>query len=201
MLKTRNYQGKSLVDLIFEAGTYEFMEVRVIEAAIGLSWVGKQNFDGKLLETSTSYKLLFQFSVDQKQDNEAKLRVDGYSLDRKVLSAESYNPHAFSFLGVFTRMKVLYNLEQIVLFLLITVYHMFLLMLYMMLHDSKATMKKFMEAMMMDNMSVMTPDEMKELRDLFDMFPSVWKNLLLSQTWCLLVPIILINRFAYAKLT
>ena len=98
-------------------------------------------------------------------------------------------------------MKVLYNLEQIVLFLLITVYHMFLLMLYMMLHDSKATMKKFMEAMMMDNMSVMTPDEMKELRDLFDMFPSVWKNLLLSQTWCLLVPIILINRFAYAKLT
>ena len=64
MLKTRNYQGKSLVDLIFEAGTYEFMEVRVIEAAIGLSWVGKQNFDGKLLETSTSYKLLFQFTID-----------------------------------------------------------------------------------------------------------------------------------------
>lgn len=111
MLKTRNYHGKSLVDLIFEAGTYEFMEIRVIEAAIGLSWVGKQNFDGKFLETSTSYKLLFQFTIDQKQDNEAKLRVDGYSLNREVLSAESYNPHAFSFLGVFTRMKVLYNLE------------------------------------------------------------------------------------------
>lgn len=78
---------------------------------------------------------------------------------------------------------------------------MFLLMLYMMLHDSKATMKKFMEAMMMGDMSVMTDDEMTELRDLFNMFPSVWKNLLLSQTWCLLVPIILINRFAYAKLT
>ena len=59
ILKTRNYRGHSLVDLIFEAGTYEFMEVRVIEAAIGLSWVGKQNFDGKLLETSTAYKLLF----------------------------------------------------------------------------------------------------------------------------------------------
>ena len=201
MLKTRNYQGKSLVDLIFEAGTYEFMEVRVIEAAIGLSWVGKQNFDGKLLETSTAYKLLFQFSIDQKQDNEAKLRVDGYSLNTKVLSAESYNPHAFSFLGIFTRMKVLYNLEQIVLFLLISIYHMFLLMLYMMLHDSKATMQKFMQAMMMGDTSVMTPSEMKELRDLFDMFPSVWKNLLLSQSWCLLVPIILINRFAYAKLT
>ena len=41
MLKTRTYRGKSLVDLVFESGTYEFMEVRVIEAAIGLSWVGK----------------------------------------------------------------------------------------------------------------------------------------------------------------
>ena len=58
-----------------------------------------------------------------------------------------------------------------------------------------------MQAMMMGDTSVMTADEMQELRDLFDMFPSVWKNLLLSQTWCLLVPIILINRFAYAKLT
>ena len=98
-------------------------------------------------------------------------------------------------------MKVLYNLEQIMLFLLITVYHMFLLMLYMMLHDNKSTMAKFMQAMMMGNMSVMTMGEMQDLRDLFNMFPSVWKNLLLSQTWCLLVPIILINRFAYAKLT
>ena len=59
MLNTRDYQGKSLMDRIFESGTYEFMEVRVIEAAIGLSWVGKQNFDGKFLETSTGYKLLF----------------------------------------------------------------------------------------------------------------------------------------------
>ena len=59
LLKVRNYKGKSLYDLIFEAGTYEFMEVRVVEAAIGLSWVGKQNFDGKILETSTAYKLLY----------------------------------------------------------------------------------------------------------------------------------------------
>jgi len=58
-LKVRNYKGKSLYDLIFEAATYEFMEVRVVEAAIGLSWVGKQNFDGKILETSTAYKLLY----------------------------------------------------------------------------------------------------------------------------------------------
>ena len=41
MLKMRDYQGRSVIDLIFEAGTYEFLEVRVIEAAIGLSWVGK----------------------------------------------------------------------------------------------------------------------------------------------------------------
>ena len=78
---------------------------------------------------------------------------------------------------------------------------MFLLMLYMMLHDSKDTMAKFMQAMMMGDTSVMTASEMTDLRDLFDMFPSVWKNLLLSQSWCLLVPIILINRYAYAKLT
>ena len=78
---------------------------------------------------------------------------------------------------------------------------MFLLMLYMMLHDSKDTMAKFMQAMMMGDTSVMTASEMTDLRDLFDMFPSVWKNLLLSQSWCLLVPVILINRYAYAKLT
>ena len=78
---------------------------------------------------------------------------------------------------------------------------MFLLMLYMMLHDSKDTMAKFMQAMMMGDTSVMTAREMTDLRDLFDMFPSVWKNLLLSQSWCLLVPVILINRYAYAKLT
>jgi len=111
ILKTRNYRGHSLVDLIFEAGTYEFMEVRVIEAAIGLSWVGKQNFDGKLLETSTSYKLLYQFGVDSKQDNEAKLRPDSYSINRELIRPESYNPHGFTFLGVFSRMKILYNLE------------------------------------------------------------------------------------------
>ena len=96
------------------------------------------------------------------------------------MSAESYNPHGITFLAVFSRMKVLYNLEQVVLFLLITVYHMFLLMLYMMLHDNKPTMAKFMQAMMMQNMSVMTMGEMSDLRDLFNMFPSVWKNLLLS---------------------
>ena len=78
---------------------------------------------------------------------------------------------------------------------------MFLLMLYMMLHDNKETMAKFMGAMMMGDMTVMTMSEMTDLRDLFNMFPGVWKNLLLSQTWCLLVPIILINRYAYAKLT
>ena len=78
---------------------------------------------------------------------------------------------------------------------------MFLLMLYMMLHDSKDTMAKFMQAMMMGDTSVMTASEMTDLRDLFDMFPSVWKNLLLSQSWCLLVPVILLNRYAYAKLT
>ena len=98
-------------------------------------------------------------------------------------------------------MKILYNVEQIVLFLLISVYHMFLLMLYMMLTDAKPTMAKFMKAMMMMDMSVMTMTEMTDLRELFDMFPTVWKQLLLSQTWCLLVPIILINRYAYAKLT
>ena len=59
MLKTRDYLGVSLIDMIFESSTYEFLEVRVIEAAVGLSWVGKQNFDGKLMETSTSYKLLY----------------------------------------------------------------------------------------------------------------------------------------------
>ena len=98
-------------------------------------------------------------------------------------------------------MKVLYNLEQLVLFLLISVYHMFLLMLYMMLTDAKPTMQKFMMAMMTMDMSVMTMSEMTDLRDLFDMFPSVWKQLLLSQTWSILVPIVLINRYAYAKLT
>ena len=55
--------------------------------------------------------------------------------------------------------------------------------------------------MMMMDMSKMTMSEMTDLRDLFDMFPGVWKNILLAQSWCLLVPIVLINRYAYAKLT
>ena len=132
------------------------------------------------METSTAYKLLFQFSISQKQDNEAKLRPDGYSINREILSAESYSPHNLSFLGVFSRMSVLYKLEQIVLFLLISVYHMFLVMLYMMLTEAKPTMKKFMQAMMTMDMSVMTMNEMTDLRDLFDMFPGVWKSILLA---------------------
>ena len=77
-------------------------------------------------------------------------------------------------------MSVLYKLEQIVLFLLISVYHMFLVMLYMMLTEAKPTMKKFMQAMMTMDMSVMTMNEMTDLRDLFDMFPGVWKSILLA---------------------
>ena len=64
------------------------------------------------------------------------------------MNAATYNPHSFTFLGVFKRMKILYNMEQLVLFVCISIYHMFLLMLYMMLTESKGTMAKFMKAMM-----------------------------------------------------
>lgn len=119
--------------MILDSKVYEYMEVRVIEQAIRLAWFGKQNFDGKFFETSTGYKFLFEYSIGQKEDFESKMRPDVYAFNRKVMSSEKYNPHAVSYTGFFTRMKVLYNFELFILFMLISIYHMILIMLYVMI--------------------------------------------------------------------
>lgn len=36
---------------------------------------------------------------------------------------------------------------------------------------------------------------------LFEQGPGTWWNAMYTQTWCLVVPIMLINKYAFAKLT
>ena len=49
--------------MILDSKVYTYMEERVIEQAIRLSWFGKTNFDGKFLETSTAYKFLYNYGI------------------------------------------------------------------------------------------------------------------------------------------
>lgn len=201
VLKSKDHKGRQLIDMLLEAEVYEFMEERIVEQAIRLSWLGKTNFDGKVMETSTAYKQLFQNDLGKKEDAEAKLRPDIFSFNRKVVPVESYKAHEWSYRGFFARMKMMYNFDLQVLFFLITVYHMILIMLFMMIDNMKPSMAKYMQFMMTQDPNAITMGEIDEMRDMGEMFPGMWKNLLLSQSWICLAPFVIINRYAYAKLT
>jgi len=168
------------MDMLLASEVYEYMEERVIESAIRMAWIGKVNFDGKVLETSTAHKFLFSYELGQSEDFEAKLRPDVYSFKRQVITVDRYNPHGLSYTGFFTRMKTLYNFELFVLFILISIYHMVLIMLYMMIDSMKPTGAKYMKFMMTMDPEVITMDEIQEMKDMGEMFPGMWEYLLLS---------------------
>lgn len=180
VLKVKNYQGMQLMHMILDSKVYTYMEERVIEQAIRLAWFGKTNFDGKFMETSTAYRFLYHYDLGQREDFENKLRADSYSFNRKVMRADMYNPHAASFTGFFTRMMALYNFELFILFLLISIYHMILIMLYMMIDDMKPVAAKYMMFMMTMNPEIITMDEIQKMKDMGTMFPNMWSYLLLS---------------------
>ena len=124
-----------------------------------MAWIGKVNFDGKVLETSTAHKFLFSYDIGQSEDYEAKLRPDLLAFDRQIITVDRYNPHTLSYTGFFTRMKTLYNFELFILFILISIYHMVLIMLYAMIHSTKDTAAKYMMFMMTMDRSAITMEE------------------------------------------
>ena len=117
------------------------------------------------------------------------------------MSAEKYRPHAASYTGFFTRMKALYNFELFILFLLISIYHMILIMLYILIDDMKPITAKYMIFMMTMDPAVVTTEEIQKMADMGTMFSGLWSSLLLCQSWVLLAPIVIINRYVYALLT
>ena len=59
ILRFRDFRGRSVITLLLETKVYEFLEVRVIEAAIRTFWLGKTNFSGYFMQQSTAFDMLF----------------------------------------------------------------------------------------------------------------------------------------------
>lgn len=114
ILRIRDYKGRSVLQLILETKLYEFLEVRVIEAAVRSFWLGKINFSGSFMSQSTSHEVLFNHSISDLLDSEALSRADTVTFSRQFVPGRDGKPHALSHHGIYSRMVIVYSTELLV---------------------------------------------------------------------------------------
>ena len=103
-----------MVTLLLQTKVYEFLEVRVIEAAVRSFWLGKTNFSGSFMAQSTAYEMLFNHGLSKKLDSEALSREDTLSFNRSFVPGRDGKAHALSYYGIYSRMIIVYLTELLI---------------------------------------------------------------------------------------
>ena len=114
ILRFRDFRGRSVLTLLLETKVYEFLEVRVIEAAVRSFWLGKTNFSGSFMAQSTAYEMLFNHGLAKKLDSEALSREDTVSFNRTFVPGRDGKAHALSYYGIYSRMIIIYQTELLI---------------------------------------------------------------------------------------
>lgn len=110
VLKTRNMDGENVLALLLKTKPYSFLQVKAVEEAVRIIWRSNINFSNSFLEESTAYRTLFIQKRSKQDDKEALGRSQVLSFNRKD-SLRTKKPHGLSYLGIFSRMAVIYQAD------------------------------------------------------------------------------------------
>lgn len=180
---------------------YEFLQVKGTEQAVRLLWHGKANFTASFMSQSTAFKYLFVHSTDKRSDSEALERSEALTFNRNANGSQVIKMHGLSYQGLFTRMSIIYQAEVFISIAILVAFTYQVVGLYTLF------VPIFPNLMEMSLNPTTLPTELFDQETLdfmisiFQRGPGTWWNAMYTQAWCLTVPFMLINKFAFAKLT
>ena len=74
MLKQEDIRGKSVLQYIADLKLYKFLQINHVNRIINQMWESKTDIGGSVFDLSTSYYLLFNNSLNFKEDSEQRHR-------------------------------------------------------------------------------------------------------------------------------
>ena len=200
-LKLRDYCGRTAITLLRETRAYRYLQVKVIEEAVKSLWLGKVNFGASFMRQSTAYKTLFVNKNSSKLDFEAMNRSNVLSCRRKIGLA-SDNAHPLSYQAVFHRMIILYLIEISVFTTVLLLFQTFDLLCMLEFLPIQPIVVKWRENFNAgDDGDPLTDEELGIVVSTMKQINVYWSLSAEFQAYCLLVPMTIINKMAFAKLT
>ena len=176
--------------------------MKVIEEAVKSLLLGKVNFRASFMRQSTAYRTLFLNRISSsKIDFEAMNRSSVLSCRRKIGLA-SDNAHPLSYQAVFSRMIVLYLIEMSVFATVLILFQLFDMLSVLEYLPLQPIFEKWRENFSAgEDGNPLTDEELVLVISTMKQVNVYWSISITFQSYCLLVPMTIINKIAFAKLT